>query len=134
MEKKLKVYIAGPVRGVIGYREKFEDAEWMLRGKGCEPVNPTKIPLGESFDDEQFMVICRELVPMCDAIFLLDGWENSSGAKEELRVYLDNHRMCGYTRGKAIVMLQTEFKNGKEYDFSPLPEPEHEPVREVYPF
>ena len=100
-----KVYIAGPMRGIPEFnREEFAKAERMLKWTGKEVVNPWQLdvddgmdmssPSGdtsdiEGFNDESMKDIIRkyvELLISCDAIFMLNGWEDSKGASAEYAV------------------------------------------------
>lgn len=92
--KRPKVYIAGPMRGLPDYNypkfrryaEAFEKAGWYVE-------NPVEI--GATFgtaqqinDDPTLLaeVLAEELrtLKKCDAIYLLEGWQNSEGAQKEL--------------------------------------------------
>jgi hypothetical protein len=87
-EKTMKVYIAGPMRGYPDYNfAAFHDAAQALRDTGAyEVISPS----GGEDPDQQAEPIddyMSEDVPMlekCDAICLLDGWEQSEGSHIEL--------------------------------------------------
>ena len=78
----MKIYIAGPITGKLEYRKKFMAAERRLRRKGHIVVNPATLPdgLGEA---RRYMKICFAMLDCCDAVYFLQGWEESVGAKEE---------------------------------------------------
>jgi hypothetical protein len=38
------------------------------------------------------MAICLEMLKPCDVFALLDGWQNSPGAKRELRLALEDNK------------------------------------------
>lgn len=90
------VYIAGPMAGKENLnREAFERAAQKLSTEGWTVYDPVEI--GEMYgtaeeiqSDPELMakVIKAELgfVSRADAIYLLEGWENSVGAKRELLV------------------------------------------------
>lgn len=85
----MTIYIAGPITGIENYNhEAFEEAEELLTKIGYTVVNPRMLPT--TLDPKAYMPICLEMIKWCDAIFLLEGWENSDGAKQELLFALDN--------------------------------------------
>lgn len=82
----MRIYISGPITGVVGYKERFEYAEKMLLNKGHFPVSPCKVdaimPPDATWKD--FMTVDTALLSVCDAIYMLYGWEKSKGAKQEI--------------------------------------------------
>lgn len=79
----MKVYISGPITGVKDYRKKFQQAEEYLKSLGHDVFNPCCLP--DIFEYYQFMDLDLTALNFCDAIYLLNGWENSRGAKMELK-------------------------------------------------
>ena len=102
----MRVYLAGPMRGVKHYNfPQFNDAAARLRKQGHVVVNPADLDrkyngfdamaLPEDHDwgsipTEFDLDVCIrrdiEAVLWCDAVVLLDGWEDSAGAKAEAAV------------------------------------------------
>ena len=91
---KLNIYIAGPMRGHTNLnRDAFHKAERQLDTKKVYNVfNPAKWDenLGVGVEDlyeqdELRTAIRRDLNAICDceAIYMLNGWEHSSGARLE---------------------------------------------------
>ena len=78
----MRVYISGGITGVEDYKKKFADAEQALYLEGHQPFNPTKLDF-PNLDYEEYMRLDFCLLDMCDAIYMLKGWENSRGANRE---------------------------------------------------
>jgi hypothetical protein len=95
MNIKMKVYIAGPMRGLPAFNfQKFFYWAERLEMKGHEPLNPAYYDVvrwtrtGKMFDEatdyEEVLKFDLDLITStADAIFLLDGWSNSEGAQRE---------------------------------------------------
>lgn len=90
------IYIAGPMRG----REKFNfpafyAAEKELQAKGWVTLNPARADNDAGFDEttpqenvtremmNEFLLRDARMLSQSDAIYLLDGWETSKGARGE---------------------------------------------------
>lgn len=78
----MKVYICGSRQR----EHEFYKAEVLLRHHGHIPVNPIKIlhALPEEISNSDFTVIAFELIRICDALYLIDGWEKDLFASMEL--------------------------------------------------
>lgn len=79
--RPLKVYIAGPISGVVDYKENFERAEKFLKQRGCIPVNPAVLP--DNVDYKYAIDEGLKKLMECDAIYLLRGTAASKGAAVE---------------------------------------------------
>lgn len=84
----LRVYVAGPMSNLPDFNyPAFYDAEKRLSRFGYDVENPAR-----HFDGDQtrpYKDYMREAVralTRCDAIYLMDGWEQSEGARFELEV------------------------------------------------
>lgn len=81
---KKKIYIAGPITGMDdGNRAAFDTAERVLREAGYETVNPHSIKLPLDVDWHVAMRKCIGFLVRCDGVALIDGWDNSEGARIE---------------------------------------------------
>lgn len=78
----MKIYIAGKINGFENYKEKFKEAEDKLLKEGHVCMNPAILP--EGFPYEAYMPICTAMINQCDAVYILDNWKDSRGAKVEL--------------------------------------------------
>ena len=82
---KMKIYISGAVTGTTDYLERFARAEEQLKAQGFEVINPAAVNavLPRSTAYGQYMAMSRVMLSFCDCVFMLNGWENSRGAKQE---------------------------------------------------
>ena len=95
-----RIYISGPITGTTDYLERFDQAEEDLKEEFGDKVvifNPARVNNGmpEQATYEQYMTISFALMDMCDAIYLLNGWEDSKGCNREY----------GYALGKDMIIL-----------------------------
>lgn len=95
-----KIYIAGPMTGVKAFNyPKFRHFTGLLRAAGFTVVSPVEI--GDKYGPPEELAADREKlarvmdeelreIEYCHGIFLLDGWEDSIGAKAELMHALEH--------------------------------------------
>lgn len=82
----MKVYISGPMEGVKDYLENFREAEENLLKLGHVVVNPArldKVVKGYGIIREDYLELDLALLKWCDAIVMLDGWQQSRGCNRE---------------------------------------------------
>lgn len=80
----MRIYISGGISGVENYREAFSKTHEELIKGGHDVVNPAlyadALP---KLSYEEYMKVGLYFLSMCDAIYMLKGWENSRGANRE---------------------------------------------------
>ena len=81
----MRIYIAGPITGHESTTKgRFDAAAREIRKRGRNPVNPYYI--GWTFEGgthTEYMSVCIPLLELADAILMLEGWEESRGARAE---------------------------------------------------
>ena len=77
----MKIYVAGKITGLDGYKAKFEKASKMLEVEGHNVMNPAILPPG--FLHHEYMKICYAMITVCEGVYFLDNWQDSIGAKME---------------------------------------------------
>lgn len=98
----MNIFISGPITGTPDYKRNFSVAEYGLRVKGHNPLNPAKALAG--LTNEQAMRVCLSMIDSADAVLFLPDWEFSAGANLE-------HAYCEYI-GKTIFHYYKEVPNG----------------------
>ena len=93
------IYIAGQMAGLpeLNYPE-FYKAEKELMKAGWRVINPARFDavfnaFAEGIGGKILDAVCeaeRAAIPFLDAIYLLKGWEQSKGARRELKVALEH--------------------------------------------
>lgn len=75
------IYIAGPITSHPDYKEKFAAAEKQLLELGHIPINPARLP--DNLPYGSYMPINMAMIDVSDAVYLLEGWRDSRGARLE---------------------------------------------------
>lgn len=81
----MKIYISGPITGHKNYLSRFARVESLLKKQGQEVINPAEImfPMPPSTTHQGYMLVSLALLRQCDAIYMLEGWQQSKGATME---------------------------------------------------
>ena len=93
----MRVYISGAITGTNDYYWRFAEAEKYLTSKGYKVVNPAAVVHAmPEMEYEEIMDFCFQLMDMCGAIYMMEGWQQSLGANREY----------GYACGKDMLILK----------------------------
>lgn len=94
----MKIYLSGAITGTTDYMERFQAAEEKLIQDGHTVFNPAAVnsmmPTETTY--EEYMRVAFTLLDMCDAIYMMDGWQDSKGANREY----------GYALGKDMIIVE----------------------------
>ena len=104
----MRVYISGPITGTDDYMERFAKAEEQLKKAGYSVINPAKVNsmMPEDTTYEEYMKMSFAMLDMCEIIYMLKGWEKSSGANREYGYALTKNRIV--MMGQPLHRYRTE--------------------------
>lgn len=102
----MKIYISGKMRGLPEEesRMKFEAARQYLIELGHDVVNPwdsEKDKEEQCLEWEDYILYDLRIIKHCDALFMLDNWQDSDGAKCE----------HAFARGRGMEILYEQQRN-----------------------
>lgn len=86
---RIKTYIAGPMTGLPNFnKEAFAKEAEFLTSRGCDVVNPAA--LHDHTDRPWYFYMKAALKAMldCEQVCMLQGWEESKGARLERQLAL----------------------------------------------
>ena len=82
-----RVYVSGPMTGIPEYNAPaFQKAYFDLQEADCFPVLPAPFVDGKAY--EEYLRDDIKILLDCDGIYMLDGWQDSKGARLEHMVAL----------------------------------------------
>ena len=88
-----RVYISGPITGVIEAEECFREAEQKIEAAGFIAINPcTLINGGGKLTWEDYIDMDLAILKKCNCIYMLNGWQNSRGATIE-KEFAEKHNI-----------------------------------------
>lgn len=94
----MTIYIAGPMTGIKDYnRPAFFDAAKRCEEAGFTVINPAVLPV--DLPERSYAPICTAMIDAADAVYLLDGFEKSVGARAEKQ----------YAKWQGKILLFEEF-------------------------
>lgn len=89
----MRVYIAGAITGVKNYELTFKQREKELKSMGYQVENPVAIGQAlqrmfpyDNLTHADYMNQTLKALLNCEGISMLNGWENSEGARIEYEV------------------------------------------------
>lgn len=112
----MKYYIAGKVNGLDNYRSIFWMAENELIAEGHQVMNPAILP--EGFPYEAYMPICLAMIDQCEAVYMLNNWTDSKGAKVEKAYAEATGKLIEYQPSKSS---GPSYKPGVQTITGPMP-------------
>jgi len=108
------VFISGPITASSAVKtaqniNRFEEAEHMLLKAGYAPINPASdwnaIKRG-GLERRQLMEKDEALVAISAALYQLEGWQESSGARQEARWAEKYSKPCAWTLTRLHKVLE----------------------------
>lgn len=132
-----KIYISGPISGLPleTVYNNFTNAEVNLLEKGYKVVNPFNNGLPTTATWEEHMRADLKLLLDCDAIYMLEGWEKSRGARIEYALAVDLKMVVidgnikelkldkglfinKFREGFIVIENEGEYKGGTRFDYN----------------
>lgn len=100
----MKIYIAGKVSGLDrqGVLQKFEKASEELKKEGHHPFVPCVLPDYDDVPHQDYLHICYAMIDICDAVYMLSDWQQSTGARMELQYAADWKKKLLYQDSNTI--------------------------------
>lgn len=105
-----KIYISGAIGRNPDYKQQFAASEAKLSAEGWEVINPAKVSAAlPALPYSAYMQISLVLLSCASAIYMLNGWETSTGAVTEkqaaeslgLTIIYQTEKTCNISAEKA---------------------------------
>lgn len=94
----MRVYISGPMVGNY-YRNRFAMARIALEQGGNVAISAEKI-VTPHMTHRQYQEATQELLDACDAILMLDGWQNILECNVEMARAMENKMIITFEGGR----------------------------------
>lgn len=79
-----RIYISGPITKDPDFFLKFREKQKMLEESGYRTCNPAYLAFSmPKALHSEYMHVCYAMLDNCDAIYMMDGWNESDGARQE---------------------------------------------------
>lgn len=101
-----KIYISGAITGTHDYMQRFALAQKELEAQDYSVINPALVNSNMPADTtyEEYMQMAFTMLDMADSICMLQGWEQSKGAREEHRHALVTNKIILYQTEKETLV------------------------------
>lgn len=99
------IYISGAISNDPDYKRKFTDAEKKLTIQGHKVINPAFVGVVlPELSHNQYLHIDKAMIDICDAVYFLQGWGQSLGAREEWEhIKLENNSRDKEIRERGVL-------------------------------
>ena len=90
----MRIFISGAINSDPYYLVKFNKAEEHIFKLGHTPIVPIDLP--EGLTDAEYFMIDHYLIGICDGIYMLPDWTNSTGATIEHEIAVRDKKKIFY--------------------------------------